>query len=433
VTALCRGDRIRLTPAGVAGMVGTKLGEGGQGEVHELLLTGGRPPLALKWYGNGAPPGHADALRALVDRGPPTASFLWPLEMAESDERPGFGYVMPIRPPEYVGLLALMRRQVVPDFRTLLTTGIQLAIGFHELHSAGLCYRDISFGNVFFEPAGGSVLICDNDNVGIDGRTIDSIEGTPRFKAPEIVRGEALPSIATDRYSLAVLLFYLLHVHHPLHGRREFEHPIWDDQADYAMFGAEPLFVFDPDDDRNAPQPGEHDQVLLYWSLYPQFLRRLFTRAFTVGLHDPMQRVGESEWRDALLRLRDLVVVCEACDGELFMDPDDGSIPPCWQCGRELEAPFRLRCGRREVVLSVGAVVRPFHVDPQRRRVYDGVVGAVNRHPTDGRIGQRNETDGTWVASMPGGSEQRLPPGRTVGFRDGLLIRFPGSEGEVVR
>ena len=38
--------------------------------------------------------------------------------------------------------------------------------------------------------------------------------------APEIVRGEALPSTATDLYSLSVLLFYLLMVSHPLEGLR---------------------------------------------------------------------------------------------------------------------------------------------------------------------------------------------------------------------
>jgi serine/threonine protein kinase len=46
------------------------------------------------------------------------------------------------------------------------------------------------------------------------------IRGTDRFMAPEIVRGEALPSVKTDPYSLSVLLFYLLMVHHPLAGRR---------------------------------------------------------------------------------------------------------------------------------------------------------------------------------------------------------------------
>ena len=64
-------------------------------------------------------------------------------------------------------------------------------------------------------------IICDNDNVGIDRKTGGGIGGTARFMAPEIVRGEAVPSSQTDLFSLAVLLFYMLVNHHPLEGARE--------------------------------------------------------------------------------------------------------------------------------------------------------------------------------------------------------------------
>ena len=39
--------------------------------------------------------------------------------------------------------------------------------------------------------------------------------------APEIVRGQAKASTETDLFSLAVLLFYMLFMHHPLEGARE--------------------------------------------------------------------------------------------------------------------------------------------------------------------------------------------------------------------
>jgi serine/threonine protein kinase len=50
--------------------------------------------------------------------------------------------------------------------------------------------------------------------------------GTPRFMAPEVVRREAAPSDQTDRYSLAVLLFYLLMGGHPLDGATRGEDPL---------------------------------------------------------------------------------------------------------------------------------------------------------------------------------------------------------------
>ena len=61
-----------------------------------------------------------------------------------------------------------------------------------KLHAKGLCYQDINFGNLFFDPETGEACICDNDNVDIDGSP-SQMAGTFGFQAPEIVRGEAYP------------------------------------------------------------------------------------------------------------------------------------------------------------------------------------------------------------------------------------------------
>jgi len=53
-----------------------------------------------------------------------------------------------------------------------------------RLHSQGLCYRDISFANVFFDPTIGDVRICDNDNVDVSGTESGGVLGTPRLHGP---------------------------------------------------------------------------------------------------------------------------------------------------------------------------------------------------------------------------------------------------------
>ena len=73
----------------------------------------------------------------------------------------------------------------------------------------------------FLSQRWGEALICDNDNVTIDNSPTSEVLGTSHFMAPEIVRGEALPSTKTDLFSLAVLLFYMFMFHHPLEGKRE--------------------------------------------------------------------------------------------------------------------------------------------------------------------------------------------------------------------
>src|SRR5262249_50203112 len=118
-------------------------------------------------------------------------------------------------------------RRIEPSNKALATAAMFLADSFLQLHAKGLCYCDVSLGNVFIDPDTGDVLICDNDNVGIDGKP-PFVKGTQFFMAPEIVRNEALPDSKTDRYSLAVLLFHLFIVHHPLQGRREAVIRCWD-------------------------------------------------------------------------------------------------------------------------------------------------------------------------------------------------------------
>jgi len=62
---------------------------------------------------------------------------------------------------------------------------------------------------------------------------------------------------------------------------------------------------------------------MIYWPIYPQFLRDLFTKAFTTGIRDPKNgRVRESEWRTMMVRLRDSIIYCEYCGLENFYDID---------------------------------------------------------------------------------------------------------------
>jgi serine/threonine protein kinase len=237
------------------------LGDGGQGEVYKGAIA--ENSVAVKWYFPAqATDAQRTALTYLVQRGSPNHKFLWPISIMSSPDIRGFGYVMPLRDCRYKSIVDLMKQRVEPSFWTLATAGFELADSFFQLHSKGLCYRDISFGNVFFDPQTGEVLICDNDNVTINGQNICGVLGTPRFMAPEVVRGEIRPCTQTDLYSLSVLLFYLLMVHHPLEGKQESSIKCFDQPAMNKLYGTNPIFVFDPQNDSNRPVPGYHDNAL---------------------------------------------------------------------------------------------------------------------------------------------------------------------------
>jgi DNA-binding helix-hairpin-helix protein with protein kinase domain len=433
---ILKSGQIVHTESGIPCKVGPFLGGGGQGEVYKADLKG--KSIALKWYFPAqATPEQRDALALLVEKGPPDNRFLWPLELTVSPDVVGFGYIMPLRERRFKGIVDLMKRRIEPTFRALATAGMQLADSYLQLHAQGFCYRDISFGNVFFDPDTGEALICDNDNVAVDGQGESGVLGTPRFMAPEIVRGEAQPSTQTDLFSLSVLLFYVLMVHHPLEGKRELAIKCLDLPAMNKLYGTDPLFIFDPDDDSNRPVPGYHDNAIAFWPLYPQFLRDLFSEAFTLGLRDPLERVRESEWRSAMVRLRDSIVLCGHCGSESFYDgaalrASGGQPGACWACGTPLRLPPRIRIGDAVIMLNHDTQLFPHHVDDQRMYDFSKPVATVAQHPKDPSVwGLKNLSDEKWSITGFDGSITDVEPGRSVRLAVGLRINFGKKEGEI--
>ncbi|HEY1017274.1 MAG TPA: hypothetical protein VGE07_31460 [Herpetosiphonaceae bacterium] len=408
------------------------LGSGGQGEVYQV--SDGASELALKWYYHEqATDAQLNLLRELVRRGPPSDRFLWPLDLVSTARSPDYGYLMPLREPRFKGIVDLMKRRAEPSFRALCTACFELAHHYMLLHSKGLSYRDISFGNVFFDPASGEIRICDNDNVTVNGEIAGGVAGTPRFMAPEIVRGQAKASTETDLFSLAVLLFYMLFMHHPLEGAREAAIRCLDLPAMNKLYGSEPLFIFDPNDQSNRPVPGYQDNPLLYWPIYPQFLRDLFTRAFTEGL-DASRRVRENEWRKALVRLRDSIIYGPT-GAENFYDPhklQSAQQHVCWATGQPIALPPRLKIGDLVILLNADTTLAPHHIDGNSSYDFSRVVGRVIRHPSDPSIwGLKNESDAAWHYAAADGQLTAVEPGRSVTIKPELTINFGATQGEI--
>jgi serine/threonine protein kinase len=378
------------------------------------------------------------SMELLIRKGAPSEHFLYPMEITTAAGVPGFGYIMPLRPKRFKNIVDLMTRRIEPTFRALATAGFNLAHNYLLLHSQGLCYRDISFGNAFFDPDNGDVLIADNDNVSVDGAGVLGVLGTPRFMAPEVVRGEAVPSTQTDLFSLSVLIFYMLMVSHPLEGKRETEIKCLDLPAMTKLYGTEPIFIFDPNDDSNQPVAGLHDNALAFWRIYPQFLRDIFTRAFTNGLRDAANgRVRESEWRGTMVNLRDAIFYCPHCSLENFYDSlalksRAGNAGLCWACAAQLQLPPRIRIEKSVVMLNHDTQLFPHHIDDQKLYDFSAPVAAVALHPTNPNVwGLKNLSKDNWFITDATGAVKEVAPERSVTLAVGTKINFGKAKGEI--
>ena len=414
------------------------LGSGGQGEVYRVKAGG--LEYALKWYfQESATPAQRATIEALVKAGRPAGNFLWPEDLATSGHAPGFGYVMGLRPPEYKSLNDYVAGKVRPTALALITVGIELAKALRALHTKGFCYRDISFGNAFFHPDTGAVLICDNDNVAPNRSSAGGVLGTPDFMAPEVVRMEANPSRDTDYHSLAVLLFYIFFMGHPLVGKRILNIRCWDGPAREKMFGKEPLFIFDPNNNDNEAVPGDPEaggNALLYWSIYPQNVKNTFTKAFTAGLR-PDGRVTELEWLEVLVALRDSRYLC-ACGTPNYYDIEfvkgsGGKPKPCWHCKKEPKLPFRVRIEKSIVMLNADTRLHAHHFGASIADLdFSKPLAVVTRHPTDPNVwGLKNLTSEKWTLTTAAGETKDVEPGRSAPLASGTRINFGKTEGEI--
>jgi DNA-binding helix-hairpin-helix protein with protein kinase domain len=437
-TLLAPGQTVTTHAGHVPLTVGPYAGGGGQGQVYHATMNGRQ--IAIKWFLPeylATDPGLYSRLQRLIGTGPPTDRFLWPMETVGAAGVPAFGYIMPWREERFRPLRDHFSRVVKPSLSVLSTVALELAWSFRELHGHGFSYRDISYDNCFFDPRRGEVRVCDNDNVDRDDQP-GGVLGTPYFMAPELVRGETHHSRATDLYSLSVLLFYVLHVAHPLIGRRIMDVEFPDDADLRRLLANEPLFILDPGDRGNRPLPRAHDpqgesgtNVLEWWPLYPRYIHELFMRAFTDGIANGQGgRVQEGEWMTALARLRDSLSPCPHCGGEnsfhVSVDREDGKPPrPCWRCARPLPRPLHLVTRRSLVVLTSGRSLYGHHLDKAARFDFTKPLATVEAHPGDaGKLGLRNLSATAWTVTKEDGRERSVEPGHLFPLLPGRAVDF---------
>lgn len=428
---LLKSGTILTSESGNKYVVKKLLGAGGQGEVYDV--ENGGKHYALKWYyKKTATTMQKNILDNLVAKGKPDSSFLWPEDLIYKSAGEPFGYIMQLRPSNFKSIVDLMKRKAEPSFYALCKAAYNVTKGYQKLHEMGYSYLDISFGNLFFDPDTGDVLICDNDNVSVNGKDDSSVYGTPRFMAPEIVLGKAKPSRNTDLFSLAVLLFYMFMLNHPLEGRLEAEIKCMDIHAMNKLYGTNPVFIFDPDNKTNRPVRGYQDNAIIYWDLYPENLKALFTQAFTVGIASPNRRVTENKWLETFANLMSGLITCPNCGAEVFYDEAKEQMSVahmCWGCQETVAVPAKVVIGRNKVLLLADTKLYAHHV--YNNNDMDTVVGSVVQNPKNPNLwGIRNEDKVNWTYEKADGTQIPVAQGRSAAIAAGAKIHFGQCTGE---
>jgi len=279
-----------------------ELGKGGQGIVYKVEYDG--KPMALKWYFKGNPQKVYDNIKNFIIIGAPADAFLWPLDLTEEVDGT-FGYVMPLRPKEYSDFSKYLLAKV--NFKTdmaLINAALNIVDGIMKLHASGFNYQNLNDDNFVVNFDNGDVLFCGNDSAMSHG-FYSGIAGKCRYMAPEIVRGDKLPDNQTDRFSLSLVLFLLLFANHPLEGKAIIQNDSLTPEGERRIYGTDPVFIFDPIDNRNAANTMTSANAVKLWGMVPEYIRNLFIEAFDYErLHGMKPHLLESTWLKAFVRWR---------------------------------------------------------------------------------------------------------------------------------
>ena len=419
------GTSVRLSN-GETAVVKSRLASGGQGVIY--LVKVGMKKMALKWYLRH--PGKA-FLKNLMDnvrRGAPAPNFIWPSAVTE-EVMGSFGYVMELRPKGYEDMSRFILLKVkFADVHAQLNACLQICTAFQKLHIHGLSYQDMNDGNFFIDPKTGDVLICDNDNVAPD-KTSMGVLGKAGYMAPEIVEGVSMPDRYTDYHSLAVCLFILIYMNRPFEGAWNLSCPC-DNNPEMArqLFGFGSVFIMDPNDRKNRPVPGMHNNVIRRWNVYPSFLGRAFCKTFSAeAIKDPTQRLMDKQWYNILLQVRSMLARCPHCGNETFVDvlsPD----PCCVYCQKPIVV-SSLKVGRFTLPLLERQPIWACQISSEQ----DMNVKAGEVVLKRGIMGMKNISHTPWTVILPDSSVKIINKGDSFPVRKGLKIRFgQGETGEVI-
>ncbi|OTG97618.1 kinase [Acinetobacter sp. ANC 4654] len=230
-----------------------------------------------------------------------------------------------------------------------LKIGILISRAVRRMHAAGLAHSDLSYKNVLIDPVTGSACVIDVDGLVVPGKYPPDVVGTPDFIAPEVVMTNHLskqdpkrflPSIATDKHALAVLIYMYLLYRHPLRGGKI--HDMDDPQKDENIgMGEKALFVEHPTDHSNQVKSNQLKSSQLPWADPSQisyqvtgpYLTELFNKSFIEGLHEPSKRPSANDWETALVKTVDLIQPCHnpACSQKWYVF-DNTTQPKCPFC-----------------------------------------------------------------------------------------------------
>ena len=378
---------------------------------------------ALTWFGVSSPASDGPVPRESFLRNlqsqfgaeRPSGDFLWPLDLVVMDEG-SFGYVSELAPTGHMGAQdLLLHRTFFASFRRATDACLAVVRTFLHLHERGLCYHGIDAESFLVSPRWGKVALGSPEFIGPCDESPSACVD-PRFMAPEVVRGQSVPGMGSDRFVMASLLYLFLCLGHPLEGRRAVV-PVPDAGLQLRLYGTEPAFAMGPDASDNAADPVAHATTLTLWQWLPAHVRDEFGRAFCPeALLDADARPDEVEWLRTLARFRSDILRC-TCGTEVFCQDGEGV---CGNCGSTIHASLVLDLHGYAMPLTYDTRIYGCQLSASAPDLERAVLRVVRTG--DGQLAVQNASQVEWRVESAAGEGRCVAPGDVTNAEPGTRL-----------
>lgn len=316
---------------------------GGQGDV--MLASWNGKEYALKWYNKDEQDVVGGSQYTTISKltrmhNPDEFLFLWPeqivTETGSAASGAMFGYVMKVLPDNFYDMQDFLRstgdqkQQIFKSFHAMIWAAMYIVTAVRKLHLNGMSYKDLNAGNISINPETGRILMVDCDNISVDGDPC-SINGTRGYMAPEIVRSNFVktPTIQSDQFSLAIILYRLFYMDHPMEGKMWAQYPLITEKVEDLLYSIKPVYNMSKNDERNRPEGEYAKNVIQRMKMLPPILREGFEKTFVKGIESVSGRTPENEWLDILSVARDQLVFLNSnyAEDRVVLFNDKRTIP----------------------------------------------------------------------------------------------------------
>ena len=308
------------------------------------------------------------------------------------------------------------------SLRVAIDASIRLTEIFSEMHRRGRHIQAFRPTDLDVLPDTGQVTARFGDLAGADPEGKDRDAWDIVHTPPEVIAGGRVPDQFSDRFLLAVLIFrFLTGGVHPLTGRRSVR-PVMTREMKVRLFGTDPLFIFDPENGENGPDPKLHGEAEALWAVLPEWMKTCFLRVFArAGLEVPESRPSETEWRESLIRFQNRMIPCEC--GNILIDGGENAMI-CSRCGKEIRIGFRIEMKGNQIPAVRGNRIYRHRDGAGERWDPNPAARVVNAQNDPNRLGIQNVSGETWQALTTKGKPRDVRSDEVIPLKDGIMCQY---------